>query len=580
MGCRRVLIPGILILLWLIFFWRQIVDGEVWYCCDNLLVNIPAKVFLARELSSGRFPLWNPYLFSGTPFFADINLALLHPLNLLYLMLPPFRALTVSILVLFLVGSFGMYHLGRSLRLGAFASLAGGVIFGFSGSLVVYANNISILQVAVLVPWVIAVWTGGNLAVFVMIASLQVFSGHPQLTYYTWLLLIVYSWRRRRRLRNLIRAGVFVFLCTAVQLVPFALFALSSTRMAFGIATGAIHSFHPLSLVRLVIPGIVGNLSAGTAWVQAGTIYGYVGFLPLLLAPIAWRDARGRFFIVVAVVSLILSMSTYELVFRQPSQFLFLWSFGVSAAAMIAIDRFVRTAPEPTGFRLFPFVMLPDRLQEKISAFPTQTVSYNLSLLSIFSILAATSLKRLQSSAVAKLTLLGILFADLYVYGQTNVTTQPYATVTNWQERTAQRLAAWKLSDQYRYYTDPAVYPYPRKLPLGQFNDPGESEWQLRILRPGLGMLYGLPAVDGYASMVRASYQQWFGGNSRDPTGVVISSIVDPRLSEASVRYIITKPNNALFADEARYRLLNDDGDIAVYEDSQAVPITLAKETE
>lgn len=568
---------GVLITLWLIFFWRQIIGGEVWYCCDNLLINVPSKVFMAQEVRQGRFPLWNPYLFSGTPFFADINLAVLHPFNLLYLVLPPFRALTVGILVLFLVGSFGMFVLGRVLRLGRFASLVGAIIFGFSGSLVVYANNVAILQVAVLVPWVLAAWIHGNLVVFVMVASLQVFSGHPQLTFYTWLLLFFYSWRRPW---SLIRAGAFVFLCTAVQLVPFALLALSSTRMAFGIARGAIHSVHPLSLVRLVIPGVVGNLSAGTAWVQAGTIHGYVGFLPLLLAPMAWRDGRGRFFIVVAAVSLVLSTSTYEFLFRQPSQFLFLWTFGVAAAAMIAIDRLARTGRGPSGFKLFPFVMLPDRLQEKISAFPAQTVSYNVSLLSVMAIFAAATLSRLRSSTIAKLTLLGVLFADLYVWGQTNVTTIPEQTVMRWYQGTKERVASWKLDGRYRYYTDPSIYPYPEKKPLGQFNDPGESEWQFRILRPGLGMLYGLPAVDGYASMVRASYQQWFGGNSRDPTGVVISSIVDPRLQGANVRYIITKPNNALLADETRYRLLTDDGDIAVYEDSKAVPIRFAKETE
>src|SRR3989338_5154741 len=146
---------GVLIAFWFIFFWRQIAGGEVWYCCDNLLINIPSKVFMVSEHTQRRFPLWNPYLFSGTPFFADINLAVLHPLNLLYIVLPPFRALTVGILLLFLVGSSGMYFLGRTLNLGRFASLVGAVVFGFSGSLVVFANNVSILQVAVAVPWVL-----------------------------------------------------------------------------------------------------------------------------------------------------------------------------------------------------------------------------------------------------------------------------------------------------------------------------------------------------------------------------------------------------------------------------------------
>ena len=47
-----------------------------------------------REISS----LESVY-FSGSPFFADINLALLYPMNALYFILPPFQALTVGALL-------------------------------------------------------------------------------------------------------------------------------------------------------------------------------------------------------------------------------------------------------------------------------------------------------------------------------------------------------------------------------------------------------------------------------------------------------------------------------------------------
>lgn len=587
---RLGLILSLLVFLWLIFFWSQIAGGEVWYCCDNLLVNIPSKVFLANELTAGRFPISNPYLFSGTPFFADINIAILHPLNLLYLIMPPFRALTTGILILFLVGSFGMYVLGRVLRLGKFASLAGAIIFGFSGSLVVYANNIPILQVAVLVPWVLAAWIRGNPVVFIIVASLQVLSGHPQLTYYTWLLLASYSWRC---LWRLVRAGALVFLYTAVQLVPFIFFAFSSTRIGKDFAYVTTDSVHPLSLIRLVIPGIVGNLTAGTAWIQAGTIHGYVGVLPLLLAPLAWQTKIGRFFIGVAVISLFLALGKYTPVywfayrvipgiawFREPVQFLFLWGFGMTVAAMIAIDRFVHSTAKPSGIKLFPFVLLPERLQDKISAFPTQTISYNLSLLSVLAVLSAVSIRRLPSSNVAKLVLLCVLFTDLYVWGQTNVTTIAETTAMRWYNETKERVASWKLDNRFRYYTDPAMYPYPEKKPLGQYNDPGESAWQFMILRPTLGMLYGLPAVDGYASMVAIAYQQQFGGESQDPTGVVIPSIVHPRLRELGVRYLLTTPENPLLSDTSRYRLLASDARLAVYEDTLALPVNFAAKTE
>ncbi|MBI3956024.1 hypothetical protein HY339_02110 [Candidatus Gottesmanbacteria bacterium] len=604
----------ILIVFWLVFFWRQIVGGEVWYCCDNLLVNIPSKVFLAEELKAGRFPLWNPYIFSGTPFFADINLAVLHPFNLLYLVFPPFRALTVGILILFLAGSTGMYFLGRTLKLGRFASLVGAVVFGFSGSLVVYANNIPILQVAVLVPWVMAAWirylksmTGQDLVMFVLVAAFQFFSGHPQFTYYTWLLLALYSWRR---LWPLAKAGGLVLMVSALQLVPFLTFALSSTRAGADFTFVTTDSVKPLSLIRLILPGIVGNLSGGTAWIQAGTIHGYVGFLPLLLAPLAWTTKIGRFFLTIAVVWLLMAMGKYTPVywlayhivpgiawFREPVQTLFLWGFGIAGAAMVAVESLLK---KPRSIRyllvigiIFLMVagimrILNANIVETMvshvtsKAYPSgfmQELVYNLAFIGAIGILGGIGVGMVRER-LAKIMVLGVLFADLYVYGQTNVTTLPEATVVSWQKSTQERVASWKLSGQYRYYTDPAIYPYPDKVPFGQFNDPGESAWQFKILRPTTGMLYGVAAVDGYASMVPASYQRRFGEPERyDPTGVVIPSIIHPLLPKLGVRYIITRPHNPLLGDTTRFRLLESDGVIAVYEDSWAIPITSAEET-
>ncbi len=619
----------ILIIFWLLFFWRQIVGGEVWYCCDNLLVNIPSKVFLAEELKQGRFPLWNPYIFSGTPFFADINLSLLHPLNLLYLVLPPFRALTVGILVLFLVSISGMYVLGRTFRLGRFGSLAGAVVFGFSGSLVVYANNIPILQVAVLLPWVLAVWirylerpTGKRLVAFVLMAAFQFISGHPQFTYYTWLILAAYtavvsslSWGTR--LGYLVKAAIFVSLVSSIQAIPFIQFVLASTRMGrdFGFAT--IDSAHPLSLVRLIIPGIVGDLSRSTAWIQAGTIHGYTGFLTLLLLPLAWHSKIGRFFIAAAIASILMAMGRYTPVywmayhvvpgiawFREPAQFLFLWSFSLAGTTMVAADYLAEKARQNRYIFIISFMFLlmastpwehltlpyffPGRLLEKIASLPWQqrkiiseSLLYNFSLFGTLGIFAALAIRRLRSSLVAKTIFLGVLFIDLYVWGQTNVTTVSETIVRGWQEEQKAHIASWKLeTGNYRYYTDPAIYPYPNKKTFGQFNDPGESAWQFKILRPTLGMMYGLSAVDGYASMVLRSYQKRFGQATYDPTGVVISSVVDPSLPKAGVRYIITKRTNLLLSDTTRYKVLAVEGEIAVYEDKNAILVTSARESE
>lgn len=626
----------LLVTLWVVFFGRQIAGGEVWYCCDNLLINVPSKVFLVRELLQGTFPISNPYILSGAPFWADINLAILHPNTLLYFFSSPFRALTIGIVSSFLIGTIGMYVLGRVLRFGVFASVLGAIVFGFSGTLIVYANNIAILQVAVLVPWVMAAWiryqrtmTGRGLVIFSSAASLQIFSGHPQLTYYTWLLILAYTVFEKPNVQSAkfgMKAALLVAMVTSVQTVPFIRFMSESTRIGQNIAAASSGSLHPLSFIRLLFPGIVGDLSRGTAWIQAGGMHGFVGFLPLLLIPTAWKSGRiGKFFIVLAAWSLLMAMGTYTpmygiayylipgiALFREPGQFLFLWTFGVSVGVMAAADALIRK-PERIRFMqgigivlLFASGMvliyengirqgfgalqfLPVRLITKLTALPDREwrvimdgLVYNLSLFGLSGVLAGLALGRVGGSRVARALVLVLLCTELWAYGKTNVTTIAETTVSGWQEATGNRIASWKLAqlESFRYYTDPAVYPYPDKKPFGQWNDPGESAWQFIILRPNLGMLYGFRAVDGYASMVPRSYQATFDATVSAPTGVVISSVIDPSLARAGVRYIITKPNNILLADQTRYTPVATDAAMAVYEDKNAIPITSGEENE
>ncbi len=623
-----------IIIVWLIFFWPQIAGGQVWYCCDNLLINVPSKVYLANELKLGKFPTENPHIFSGTPFYADINLSLLHPFNLFYFVLPPFGALTAGIVLLFLIGTVGMYILGRMLRLRSFAALCGAVVFGFSGTLVVYANNVTILQVAVLVPWVLAAWirylekmTVMRLILFVSIASLQVFSGHPQLTYYTWLMLIAYVFTQKPSVhmaKHGLQASLLVALVTSVQTVPFIRFMLESTRTGQDFVQASAGALQPLTFVRLILPGIVGDLSRGTAWIQAGSMHGYVGLLPILLIPFAWRVRTGKFFIGLSIVSLLMAMGKFTPVYwvayhlvpgiallREPGQFLFLWSFALSGVFMTAIDAVMKRPLRVSylfivgvGFLVATGILLtvqgqawewmttyayvPARLMEKISALSSSEqkiildgLVYNGSLFGVLVLIGALALGNIRSSKAANAVLLGVICIDLFVYSRMNVTTISNTVVAGWQEATRLRLAAWKLPNPipFRYYTDPVIYPYPAKVRFGQFNDPGESEWQFNILRPNLGMLYGLPAVDGYSSMVSRQYQVKFSSSVYAPTGVVIRSIVDPALPRVGVRYIITKKGNPLLSDAARYTVLAVESDVAIYEDNEAHPITSAKET-
>ena len=54
---------------------------------DTLTSFLPMKMFWMKTIiNEGALPQWNPYLYAGTPFFADLKSATLYPLNLVFLL--------------------------------------------------------------------------------------------------------------------------------------------------------------------------------------------------------------------------------------------------------------------------------------------------------------------------------------------------------------------------------------------------------------------------------------------------------------------------------------------------------------
>ncbi len=116
-----VLAGGVLFLLTAGFFWRTI-TGDVYQPADGgdlVSFLFPTYRFAASRLAQGELPLWNPHLYGGAPFIADIQGGFLYLPNLiLFLFNPqfPYAALQwLAIGHLYWAG-LGMYVLLRALR--------------------------------------------------------------------------------------------------------------------------------------------------------------------------------------------------------------------------------------------------------------------------------------------------------------------------------------------------------------------------------------------------------------------------------------------------------------------------------
>src|SRR5947208_9523177 len=77
---------------------------------DMFLQYFPWREFGFRELAKGSLALWNPYIFSGAPYFGGMQGALLYPPNWLFLVLPTPVAINCAVPVHgFAIGTFMIF---------------------------------------------------------------------------------------------------------------------------------------------------------------------------------------------------------------------------------------------------------------------------------------------------------------------------------------------------------------------------------------------------------------------------------------------------------------------------------------
>lgn len=347
---------------------------------DGIAEFYPWRVFASNTLHSGYLPLWNPYQFCGTPFVANSQSAVFYPLNLLFYILPVWKAFGVSVLLhLFLTGSFAYWFLrSPQMGLGRAAALLGAVAWQLCHWQVAWLELPTFLCVSAWLPLAL-LWvdrtverpTPFRAGVLGLCLGIMLLAGHLQIALYCLGLITAYAlFRALPRLRSdgprLLGCALLVlalaFGLAAPQILPTLELARVSHR-AGGLATvSAYHGYirlalPPANLITLWLPSFFGSPTRGTYW-GIGLNGGpsayienacYCGILTLLLSfagTIAtWRsDKTTRFFAVTALVSLLLALGTplNALPFfgipgfaqtGSPGRILVLWSFCTAVLA-------------------------------------------------------------------------------------------------------------------------------------------------------------------------------------------------------------------------------------------------------
>ncbi len=372
----RLLYPLTIVAVWLAYFSRALVAGQVFFNRDLFFFHEPLRRYWTSLLSMGHAPYLNTALNLGEPILANPNNAVFYPGNLLYLVAPFATAWNLSLAGHVLWAALGTYGLARRLDCARWAAFCGALVFGFCGPLVSSLNYYNLLVAASWMPWTAAsalmAWRRGGVwtAATAVALAMQILAGEPTIVILTAGLLLA-GWaigllRDRSQFRVVLARGLFIAvvagLIASIQIVPTLLWLPHSGRgggLPFR-ESAAYWSLHPARLAELIIPHVHGNpmarLSAefwGGSLSDAGLPYImklYAGWIPLLLVPLALRRPFGRWAAIVFGGSLALSMghhligyhALYDVfaplrIVRYPEKFTILAAFALAIATAVAL---------------------------------------------------------------------------------------------------------------------------------------------------------------------------------------------------------------------------------------------------
>ncbi len=200
---------GLLTVLTLVFFAPLVLHPtQTLYTehSDTLAEHIPAKHFLVTSFqATGEIPLWCPYLFSGSPFVPDIQVAIFYPPHLPLLWLPEQHiGMVLSWLVVahLLLAGWGMYAYARTQNLGQLGALVAAVGFMFAPKWLAHliaAGHYILIGLAWL-PWILltlerAIEKTSLLSATIagVLFGLMVLGTQPQWTFYAGLFIAVWT---------------------------------------------------------------------------------------------------------------------------------------------------------------------------------------------------------------------------------------------------------------------------------------------------------------------------------------------------------------------------------------------------
>lgn len=332
-----------------------------------------------EEIRRGNLPLWNPYLFSGTPFLGSMQAGLLYPLNAAYLFLPIAKAINLDVaLHLFLLG-FLTFLWMRNWRIHWVGALYAGIVVMLCGAIFlrVLAGQLNVIASLAWFPLLLLSIDGviahASRKYFpspwvllgVIATTMLLYAGYPQALFICAVSAALYSVLRLPSARNTwlavlelgIIGGLPIFL-GGIQLWTGVAIGFESIRggeMTYEFASS--FSFPPEKFITMLVPEFFGDQIRVWPWGRWAywddSLYIGVVSLVFVVPGLGSRHtALKRISVILILVMLGISLGRYTPLhgwlfdfvpgfdkFRAPSKFLFIVSFFLASIVGLGVDR-------------------------------------------------------------------------------------------------------------------------------------------------------------------------------------------------------------------------------------------------
>jgi hypothetical protein len=380
----------------IIFFYDLFTDRFLLTERDLGPYFIPPRLFWVDSIRNLDFPLWDPYQFTGHPFFANPQYGVLYPLNSLFFMLPFDVAFNTVIILHFFLGGLFIYLLLKDLKVDPTGSLISGLIFMLSGYLLSVHSLLNCLLSVIWTPLIMlfsrrALANPGfkNEMFTALFITLSFLGGGIEIVYGNFLvllLMVIFStkWSAMSRplmhfmvrFRSLFLVVILFLLLSSIQLVPFLeLWSHSIRGQGISYQEATIWSFAPKDILLFFLPDAYGYfLDMKRYWVtQCWLKTLYAGGLPFMLSlifflspasplsPVKEREfgKDRRLYFSLIILSLFLSLGQYNPLYpfvhnyvpffngiRYPVKFLYIFILILSVTAGLGWQRLVQFSKE------------------------------------------------------------------------------------------------------------------------------------------------------------------------------------------------------------------------------------------